>query len=108
MPGQGTVMHASCALLNYAFAVWKLNRVEIRAATGNVASRRVAERLGLVPEGCWGGPAHRQPLRGPRRLCGARQQVDGGRPSAKARRKRPGRRGYASRRPWAAALATGS
>ncbi|MGH7179120.1 MAG: GNAT family N-acetyltransferase, partial [Tepidisphaeraceae bacterium] len=33
------------------FDQWKLNKVEIRAATQNVRSRRVPERLGFTMEG---------------------------------------------------------
>jgi ribosomal-protein-serine acetyltransferase len=49
--GRGTITLAARALLDHAFAVWQLNRVEIRAGTQNLRSRRVAERLGLTREG---------------------------------------------------------
>jgi ribosomal-protein-serine acetyltransferase len=49
--GRGTITLAARALLDHAFAVWQLNRVEIRAGTQNLRSRRVAERLGLTQEG---------------------------------------------------------
>jgi ribosomal-protein-serine acetyltransferase len=39
------------ALVAYAFEVWKLNRVEIRAAVANVRSRAIPERLGFKQEG---------------------------------------------------------
>ena len=39
------------ALLDYAFSIWKLNRVEIRCATDNIRSRLLAERLGFTAEG---------------------------------------------------------
>jgi len=39
------------ALVGYAFDVWKLNRLEIRAGTENYRSQRVPERLGFVNEG---------------------------------------------------------
>jgi ribosomal-protein-serine acetyltransferase len=49
--GKGTMTRAVRALINHAFSVWELNRVEIRAAPHNVRSRAVAERLGFVEEG---------------------------------------------------------
>lgn len=49
--GQGTVTSAARALVTYAFDVYKLNRVEIRAGTENTRSRRIAERLGFTHEG---------------------------------------------------------
>jgi ribosomal-protein-serine acetyltransferase len=49
--GRGTITLAARALLDHAFVVWQLNRVEIRAGTQNLPSRRVAERLGLTQEG---------------------------------------------------------
>lgn len=49
--GRGLVTKATRALVTYAFEAWKLNRLEIRAGTGNHRSQRVAERLGFVKEG---------------------------------------------------------
>jgi len=45
------VTSATRALLDYAFEIWKLNRLEIRAGTENLRSQRVPQRLGLVEEG---------------------------------------------------------
>lgn len=39
------------ALLQYAFVVLQLNKVEIRAAEGNAKSRAIPERLGFTAEG---------------------------------------------------------
>jgi ribosomal-protein-serine acetyltransferase len=49
--GRGTMTEAVRALVAYAFEVWKLNRVEIRAAVANVRSRAIPERLGFQQEG---------------------------------------------------------
>lgn len=49
--GRGTVTEAVRALTDHAFAVWKLNRVEIRVAVENTRSRAIPERLGFVEEG---------------------------------------------------------
>ena len=49
--GRGTMTEAVRALVSHAFDVWKLNRVEIRAAVGNVRSRAIPERLGFKEEG---------------------------------------------------------
>lgn len=49
--GRGTVTRAVAALLDHAFGVWKLNRVEIHAGTGNGRSRAVPARLGFAEEG---------------------------------------------------------
>ncbi|KAB8140436.1 GNAT family N-acetyltransferase [Chloroflexia bacterium SDU3-3] len=49
--GQGVMTRASRALIEIAFGRQGLNRVEIRAATGNRPSQAVAERLGFVREG---------------------------------------------------------
>jgi ribosomal-protein-serine acetyltransferase len=49
--GKGIITAAVSAILAYAFDHLHLNRVELRCATGNEASRRVAERLGFSWEG---------------------------------------------------------
>jgi ribosomal-protein-serine acetyltransferase len=49
--GRGIVTRATVALLDHAFGTWQLNRVEIRAGTGNARSRAVPERLGFTQEG---------------------------------------------------------
>jgi ribosomal-protein-serine acetyltransferase len=49
--GRGTMTQAVHALVDHAFRVWRLNRVEIRIDVENRRSRAVAERLGFVHEG---------------------------------------------------------
>ena len=49
--GRGTVTCAARALVDHAFDVWSLNRVEIRAGLQNIRSRRIPERLGFTREG---------------------------------------------------------
>lgn len=49
--GKGLITSAAGALITHAFTVWKLNRVEIRAAVGNTRSQAIPERLGFVKEG---------------------------------------------------------
>jgi ribosomal-protein-serine acetyltransferase len=49
--GKGLMTRACAALIDHAIHDQGLNRVEIRAATGNVRSRAVAERLGFTLEG---------------------------------------------------------
>ena len=49
--GRGIVTEAVRALTGYAFDVWELNRVEIRAAVGNGRSAAIPLRLGFVEEG---------------------------------------------------------
>ena len=52
-PAEGRgIMSAACrVLVDHAFKAWKLNKVEIRAASGNHRSRAVAQRLGFTEEG---------------------------------------------------------
>lgn len=49
--GQGAMTRACRAMVDYAFGELRLNRVEIRCATGNVRSRAIPERLGFTSEG---------------------------------------------------------
>lgn len=42
---------AARVLVGHAFTVWGLSRVEIRAATENLRSRAIPERLGFQQEG---------------------------------------------------------
>lgn len=49
--GRGIMTRACHALVTYAFKNLELNRVEIQAATENVRSQRVPERLGFAREG---------------------------------------------------------
>ena len=49
--GRGVVTSAARAMLDHAFGVWRLNRVEIRCGVDNGRSRAVPERLGFREEG---------------------------------------------------------
>lgn len=49
--GKGLMTSACRIFLDYAFDVWRLNRVEIRCATENHRSRAIPERLGFIHEG---------------------------------------------------------
>jgi ribosomal-protein-serine acetyltransferase len=49
--GRGTVTRAVDALIDYAFDIWQLNRVEIRVGVDNARSRAIPERLGFTQEG---------------------------------------------------------
>jgi ribosomal-protein-serine acetyltransferase len=49
--GAGTMTLAVTALLDHAFDVWKLSRVEIRAGVLNARSRAIPLRLGFRDEG---------------------------------------------------------
>lgn len=49
--GRGTMTRAVQALVDHAFRVWRLHRVEIRAAVDNTRSRAIPERLGFTQEG---------------------------------------------------------
>jgi len=49
--GRGTMTRSVAALLDHAFGVWQLHRVEIRARVENTRSRAVAERVGFKQEG---------------------------------------------------------
>jgi ribosomal-protein-serine acetyltransferase len=48
---RGTMTAAVRKLIEHAFTVWELNRVEIQAAVGNERSRAIPERLGFQQEG---------------------------------------------------------
>jgi carbamoyl-phosphate synthase large subunit len=48
---RGTMTAAVRALVDHAFSVWKLNRVQIEAAVENARSRALARRLGFREEG---------------------------------------------------------
>lgn len=49
--GQGVMTRAVTGLVTYCFSERDFNRVEIRAAVGNTASRAIPERLGFTQEG---------------------------------------------------------
>jgi ribosomal-protein-serine acetyltransferase len=49
--GRGLMTMAVRALVDLAFAEWRLHRVEIRAAVANTRSRAIPERLGFREEG---------------------------------------------------------
>jgi ribosomal-protein-serine acetyltransferase len=49
--GKGTMTAAVRLLVDHALSVWRLNRVEIRAAAENRRSRAIPERLGFREEG---------------------------------------------------------
>ena len=49
--GRGIVIRCVRALLEYAFTVLELNKVEIQCATDNLKSRKVPEKLGFTMEG---------------------------------------------------------
>lgn len=49
--GQGIITRSCRAILDYVFALEGMNRMQIRAATGNTKSRAIPERLGFTFEG---------------------------------------------------------
>lgn len=49
--GKGLVTKSAKAFIDYAFNVYKVNRVEIRCAKSNTKSRAIPIRLGFVQEG---------------------------------------------------------
>lgn len=48
---KGIMTRACKAMIDYAFDVMNLNRVQLKAATENIKSQQVAERLGFKREG---------------------------------------------------------
>ena len=48
---KGIITQSGKALINYAFNEMNLNRIQLKAATGNLKSQQVAERLGFTKEG---------------------------------------------------------
>lgn len=49
--GRGVATEAGRAAISFGFEVLDLNRIELGAAVDNIASQRVAEKLGFVFEG---------------------------------------------------------
>jgi ribosomal-protein-serine acetyltransferase len=49
--GHGYMTQAARAFIAHAFTIWRLNRMEIRCAAGNMRSRALCERLGFTAEG---------------------------------------------------------
>jgi len=49
--GAGTMTLAARAMVDHAFSVWRLHRVEIRAGIENHRSRAIPERLGFREDG---------------------------------------------------------
>ena len=49
--GKGLMTRACQTLITYAFSELKMNKVEIRCATGNTASAAIPQRLGFTQEG---------------------------------------------------------
>ncbi|KMK77533.1 GNAT family N-acetyltransferase [Alkalihalobacillus pseudalcaliphilus] len=50
--GKGLMTKSCKAIIQYCFGELDLNRIEIRAATGNKKSQAIPERLGFLQEGC--------------------------------------------------------
>ena len=48
---KGIIAHSGKALIDYIFDVMNLNRIQLKAATGNLKSQRVAEHLGFMRDG---------------------------------------------------------
>jgi ribosomal-protein-serine acetyltransferase len=49
--GKGIIIRACKALIDYGFSEMKLNRIEIKAATTNLKSQAIPEKLGFKKEG---------------------------------------------------------
>ena len=50
--GKGLMTKACAAVIAYCFEELGLHRIEIRAATGNIKSQAIPEKLGFQKEGC--------------------------------------------------------
>lgn len=50
--GIGIMTRSCVTMINYAFTLYNLNRVEIQAGVENLKSRAIPERLGFTYEGC--------------------------------------------------------
>lgn len=50
--GKGLMVKSCEAVMKYCFEEIQLNRIEIRAATGNVKSQAIPKKLGFAKEGC--------------------------------------------------------
>ncbi len=48
---RGIITRSGKTLIDYAFDELKMNRIQLKAATENFKSQRVAERLGFIKEG---------------------------------------------------------
>ena len=48
---KGIITRSCKAFIDYSFDELKMNRIQLKAATGNLKSQRVAERLGFIKEG---------------------------------------------------------
>lgn len=48
---KGIITRSCKAIIDYSFNELKLNRIQLKAATGNIKSQAVAERLGFTLEG---------------------------------------------------------
>ncbi len=51
LQGKGLMTKACKTMVSHAFHEYRLNRVEIHCATGNIRSRAIPERLGFTQEG---------------------------------------------------------
>jgi RimJ/RimL family protein N-acetyltransferase len=51
--GKGLMTEAIWQVIHYSFDELKLHRLDLTHMVGNIASQRVAEKLGFQLEGCW-------------------------------------------------------